>query len=236
MKYQEKRIEESNYVITTEGYIRNLKSGNILKPKTRKEGYLEISLYIGNYKYIYRLVHRLVAMSFIPNPENKPFVNHIDGNKQNNHVDNLEWVTHQENMEHAKNHNLIKRGNVHPRSILTDEIVEEICKLMEFGYRNIDISKSLGVKSNLISLIRHKTAWEHISCKYNIPKRSRSFSEETIRWIWEKIQEGLTQSEIIAASDNKNINNDLIRDLRRGLYPDITGLVSRKEKIKLKNK
>ena len=120
--------------------------------------------------------------------------------------------------------------------ILTDEIVEEICKLMEFGYRNIDISKSLGVKSNLISLIRHKTAWEHISCKYNIPKRSRSFSEETIRWIWEKIQEGLTQSEIIAASDNKNINNDLIRDLRRGLYPDITGLVSRKEKIKLKNK
>lgn len=52
------------------------------------------------------LIHRLVAISFIPNPEDKRTVNHIDGNKLNNHVNNLEWNTHSENLHHAYNNGL----------------------------------------------------------------------------------------------------------------------------------
>lgn len=53
-------------------------------------------------------MHRLVALNFIPNPENKYTVNHIDHNKSNNHINNLEWCTNQENQIHKVNSGLVK--------------------------------------------------------------------------------------------------------------------------------
>lgn len=60
------------------------------------DGYLTVGINGKQYR-----VHRLIAQTFIPNPENKPSVNHIDGVKSNNRVDNLEWATNSENMKHA---------------------------------------------------------------------------------------------------------------------------------------
>jgi hypothetical protein len=65
-----------------------------------KDGYLATDLYVNGVRHKKR-VHRLVAEAFIPNPENKPEVNHRDGNKMNNEVANLEWVTKSENCWHA---------------------------------------------------------------------------------------------------------------------------------------
>ena len=67
-----------------------------LKIHTKENGYQRVSLSLGKSKGKYYYVHRLVAMLFIPNPNNLPFVNHIDGNKSNNCVDNLEWCTRSE--------------------------------------------------------------------------------------------------------------------------------------------
>jgi hypothetical protein len=82
------------------GYTFRIKDEFILKGGKDKKGYLYVILSKDGIKSIYK-IHRLVAQFFIPNPENKLEVNHIDGNKLNNSVNNLEWCTHQENIYHA---------------------------------------------------------------------------------------------------------------------------------------
>lgn len=78
----------------------------VKKQYENSDGYMEIS--VGARPQTRLKVHRLVAMAFLDNPENKPQVNHIDGNKKNNDVSNLEWATARENVQHAIKHGLNK--------------------------------------------------------------------------------------------------------------------------------
>lgn len=73
----------------------------ILKPYSNENGYMKVNLYDINGKCKKKYIHRLVAEAFIPNPANKPNVNHIDCNVKNNNVNNLEWCTQSENILHA---------------------------------------------------------------------------------------------------------------------------------------
>lgn len=90
---------ETNYSVSDTGQVKNDITGYILKPAIQ-QGYAHVTLYIDK-KGKRMKIHRLVAMAFIPNPDNKPYVNHIDGVRNNNNVDNLEWVTASENTQHA---------------------------------------------------------------------------------------------------------------------------------------
>lgn len=91
---------EGLYQVSNFGRVRSVRLNKILSPKHNWDGYLRIQLWRDN-KNKYVFIHRLVAEAFIPNADNKPFVNHIDGNKSNDRVDNLEWCTQKENIKHA---------------------------------------------------------------------------------------------------------------------------------------
>ena len=96
---------EGLYSVTTDGDIISERTGKKLKPYI-KDGYCRVSLR-NNGKQKSFSVHRLVAAAFIPNPEDKETVNHIDCCKTNNCVENLEWATPQENITHAVEHGLM---------------------------------------------------------------------------------------------------------------------------------
>lgn len=98
--------QNTNYIVSDDGRVRRIGSNKDHSVMIRN-GYEVIDLYCGSVRRRFR-VHRLVADAFIPNPYNKPEVNHIDGNKRNNRVDNLEWVTRQENIRHAWDNGLSK--------------------------------------------------------------------------------------------------------------------------------
>lgn len=113
---------EESYQISSLGNVRSkdryrnfangqkrLVKGKIIKLKTSRNGYLIAHLWKPGEKIKAMLVHRLVAHAFIPNPDNKPQVNHKDENVSNNRVENLEWCTQLENI-HYNNDSMIKRG------------------------------------------------------------------------------------------------------------------------------
>lgn len=129
---------EGVYQISNLGNVKSL--DRILKNRwgsyTRRGGimtinkcnrYSAINLFV-NWKFKHCKIHRLVATAFIPNPENKPEVNHINCNRYDNRVENLEWCTASENMQHAKRMGLRPdfKGDKNPAAKLSYKKVEEI--------------------------------------------------------------------------------------------------------------
>ena len=142
-----------DYTITPEGEVINNKRNRKVKPQPNRKGYLRVS--VGG-KLMF--VHRLVAQLYVPNPDNKPQVNHKDGNKLNNNADNLEWVTNQENRNHAIKVGLQIHGERCPWSKLTQNDVDYIRTHTELNSRVL--SNQFGVSKNYINAIRRHEAWK----------------------------------------------------------------------------
>ncbi len=140
--------------------------GRILKTCKITHGYLGVN-FRQNGTHKNAIVHRLVAIAFIPNPENKPEVNHINGIKTDNRVENLEWNTHSENNQHAYDNGLKKqkRGTEHPRAKLTAEQVKQIrTEYIPYSseYGTNALSRKYGVTQKLIHLTVNNKTYKNI--------------------------------------------------------------------------
>lgn len=106
-------------------------------------------------------VHKLVAVTFIQNPNGFMEINHIDGNKENNRVDNLEWTTRSKNLKHAVSMGLlsIARGEEHANAKLDNAAV---LKIRNSGIPAKELAASLGVSLSLIYLVKQRKIWRHL--------------------------------------------------------------------------
>jgi hypothetical protein len=160
------------YQISTTGQIKSLdrrlphnkhktymiRKGKLLTPYVNQSGYYIIRLCESG--QIFRTIHSLVALTFIPNPENKPQVNHINGDKKDNRVENLEWVTNGENMKHAYRIGLkCNKGIKNPGNKLSENDILEIRNSNE---KQDVIANRFNIKQCHVSSIKNKKTWRHI--------------------------------------------------------------------------
>lgn len=134
----------------------------VLKPCIQNSGYLEVS-FMHKRKTFKFLVHRLVAMAFVPGYEEGMTVNHINGDKLDNRPDNLEWVSKRENTKHAWANGLVPLyGSDNPGAKLTEKQVRYMRRLMDQGVSAHSLSVIAGVSSSLVEHIRSGRRWAHL--------------------------------------------------------------------------
>lgn len=138
---------EDLFSVSNKGQIFSKRTNKVLKQNPVSTGYNACMTRIGGRKGICVCLraHREVAKAFIPNPNNLPFVNHIDGNKLNNNVENLEWVTPQGNIVHAIETGLLNLDHLKLISKVNRKLTEEDVKYIRDNFKYGD--RNFGARS-----------------------------------------------------------------------------------------
>jgi len=136
------------YFVSRSGLLKD-KRGKIHGLKSGQRNYISVGVKMKDGSKWFVVLHRLIAYAFKPNPYNKPFVNHKDGNKLNNRSKNLEWVSHAENIQHAYKRNLISLN----RKSVNVEQIALVKALKDQGYSNAEINRTTGINASVVSNI-----------------------------------------------------------------------------------
>jgi hypothetical protein len=199
---------ETRYSATRNGDIYSHYSNRFLKPSSNNNGYLRVCLYNNN-EHQDLLVHRLVAITYILNPENKPCVNHKDRDRTNNNVDNLEWCTHSENNEHSRQFTKVDTYRKY-----SFEEAHQIIKYTMDGWRAKDIATALGIPLGGVKQVVFGDSYQDIRREYpweERPTKSRTISDEIVLKICRMLEQRLSYKEI---SDNTGISKGKISNIK----------------------
>ena len=150
-----------HYLIDVDGTVTNTRTNNQIKPSLNENGYWYVSLWNEGKGKTFSL-HRLVAEAYVPNPDNKPFVNHKDANRANPHKDNLEWCTQAENITHAYNiGNMSQKAHFQPEEL--DWLLE--CFLSNTTMTSLAQSLNVGLSRLTINL-RNRAHQTHMVAEF----------------------------------------------------------------------
>ena len=218
-------IRSNMYAVSEDGEVRNIIRDKIISPYEDKDGYYKCGLcakVVGTYKNVF--IHRLVAWEFVPNPDNNPVVDHLDGNKKENHYTNLEWVSVKENTNRAEKLGLrVVRGERNGHSKYTEEYITSVCERYQLGASVKDVLRNdtkdpratqhkYPALYTLLYNLKTKKIWPDVVSKYTystdgksknaynppVPQSSNyTYSEKTIREICEHLQNEKTILDII---------------------------------------
>lgn len=147
---------EGRYTISNKGIVRSLLTGKVMKPNITKSGYARVNLRYAHCRdYKSFLVHRLVAMNFLPNPNNYNEINHKDCNRLNNELSNLEWCDRFYNIRYAFRYGSASNlGTKNPNAKLNNDDISAIRALANTGrFYNTQIGKLFKVASTTIDAI-----------------------------------------------------------------------------------
>lgn len=137
------------------------RKGKVLKQLLNEDGYMVVNI-ARNGKDRTIGVHRAMALAFIPNPENKPMVNHLNAIRTDNRLDNFEWCTNAENVKHSFNLGLSSnKGDKHPRRVLTMEMVRGIRAELESGKSPAEVANIFDIKRRNVYAVRDRQNWNY---------------------------------------------------------------------------
>lgn len=194
-----------HYIITKTGDVYNTETETKLTPRvtklhTRKGlSYPYVNLYFNDRsRYQTQMVHRLLGLAYIPNPEHKETINHIDGNKNNYSLDNLEWNTYAENNRHAIRTGLKPptKGREGSSCLLVkydEETAREVCEMLQDGIPPRVISKRLDVGYDFVIKIRRGETWTYLSKDYIFPFMKESSDMYNLNQVY-ALQEAIRNS------------------------------------------